>query len=88
MAAVGVTRDEAEKGCDTGNPTEGSRANKGIFASNLKNLRVVCLTVFPLPAADFPTHNSTPRISCARMQFETYYAHGADSINIIVRHIV
>jgi|UniRef100_A0A2S2QWI7 hypothetical protein len=90
MAAVGPTSDEAEKGCDTGNPTEGSRANKGIFASNLKNLRVVCLTVFPLPAADFPTHNSTPQISCcARMQFETYYVHAANSINIIIiRHYV
>lgn len=48
-----MTEDEVKKGCDAGNPAEGPRVNKGIFASNLKNLRFVCLTVFPLPATDF-----------------------------------
>lgn len=49
-----MTEDEVEKGCDAGNPTEGPRVNKGIFASNLKNLRVMRLTVFPLLGVDFP----------------------------------
>lgn len=35
-----MTEDEVEKGCDAGNPAEGPYANKGIFASNLKNLRL------------------------------------------------
>lgn len=55
VAVVEMTGERGEKGCDAGNPAVGPRANKGIFASNLKNLRAVCLTVFPLPTADFST---------------------------------
>lgn len=58
LAAMTEIEDEGVKNedCNAGNLRLESRcANKGIFKSNLKNLRTVCLTVFPVPAdAYFP----------------------------------